>query len=241
VIGFTNVNALLGASAIKDAPKAKVPPPVTSDGTPVPEIEESLLPGEGAAAAVLENPAADSPFYGKRCSIRHCREGVQYALGGGPVAGFEPPEDRALKATDSLAAQLEAALYHARPGVQVEVSETRYLCLRHYHELEAARAAKIAEYRKAQETPSWHLSELNWTGARVELVDSTWFDLWDGDGKYMRLEVAMLLDEVQARMAGKEWRPEVLNPAQAEHFAHVAKTKAMADRVIAEAIVSKAV
>lgn len=229
-MSFANVNAIVDANAYK-RPARKPPKPLkTSGGTLLPEDDIHRLPGE-FSAAVVENGRRDDPLRGKRCAIRWCRDGAQYVVRQRLDEALEQEliPDPYVPSDNPLVIQLEAAVHAARPAVMVDTGEPTHLCLKHYHEFLDARNAKVVQEREKRQVPSWPLYELNYEGASVEVENSTWFTLTDGDGKRMRLEVRMHLDEVRARMAGKEYRTQVLTPEQRRQFVLALKFPNAAD------------
>jgi hypothetical protein len=103
-----------------------------------------------------------------------------------------------------------------------------FLCLKHYHEFMDARNAKVVQEREARQPASYPIHTLNYEGASIEVHDSSWFTITDGDGRVQKLEI-WHLDEVKARMAGKEWRQAVLTPEQRREFVLNAKFPNAAD------------
>lgn len=235
-MSFSDIEAIVDNSA-KQRPKRKAPKPLrTSDGTVLQDEPVYRLPNTGRPA-VLDNGRKDNPLDGKKCAVRRCREGVQYTIRQ-PITDLPedvPPQDY-VPSDNPLVIQLEMAVNSVRPAVMVPIGEPVYLCIGHYSEFMAARNARVVQERESRQTPSWPLHELNYEGATVEVHDSTWFTLTDGDGKTMKLDVRMHMDEVKARMAGKTYETQVLSPAERENFKRLVQVEEFAKDLAPKAI-----
>ena len=235
---YADVEALLDESKVKPPKPKAIKPLKTAAGEMISEEEVHRQSGDYEVAVPMDS-RTDNPFSAQRCSVRGCKEGVQFSIGGGPLASFEMPEYDAAWGDDPLTVRLEATLNQVRPGVQVPERETVHLCLGHWHSFLKAREARAAEERKAREVPSWPLYALNYSGETIEFLDDRWFRLTDGDGKVMDLEIAMSLREVNARMKHGKYEQQVLTREEVQDFKLAVKaqefTAKIAPRAVAEA------
>jgi len=214
---FASIADIVDKNAHRRPDKKPLPPMRTHGGDILHEEDTYRLPNTGRPA-VIEDGKADDPWRGRKCSVRRCKAGVQFKVQERLDDDFGIVEpDPFVPSDNPLTVQLEAAVHAVRPAVLVPLSEPVFLCLKHWHEFMDARNAKVVQEREACQPASWHLSELNYEGATIEVHDSSWFTITDGDGKSMKLEI-WHLDEVKARMEGREYRQQVLTPEQRRLF-----------------------
>lgn len=215
---FGSIDDIVDKNAYRRPAKKPLEPLRTHGGDILYEEDTYRLPDAGRPA-VIEDGKREDPHRGKKCSVRRCKEGVQFRIQERLDDDFGVVEpDPFIPSDNPLTVQIENAVHAVRPAVLVPFSEPVFLCLKHYHEFMDARNAKVVQEREAAQPKSWHFSELNWDGASIRVIDGEWFELTDGDGKVMKLEVAMHLAEVTTRLEGKEWRQEVLTPEQRRLF-----------------------
>jgi hypothetical protein len=220
-MSFSSVDDIVSANAFKRPARKPLEPLKTPGGAVLEDAEVHRLPGTGKPA-VLWDARADDPWRGQRCAIRRCKNGVQYKILERLLDEDDVPPQPYIPSDNPLVIGIETAVNSVRPAVLVPVSEPIFLCIGHYTAFMDARNAKVVEEREARQAPSYPLHELNYEGATIEVHDSSWFTLTDGDGKVQKLEI-WRMDEVKARMEGRRYEQEVLTPEQRRLF--VLKTK----------------
>lgn len=214
---FSSVSAIVDGTAHRRPDKKPLEPLRTHGGDILIEEDMYRLPGAGRPA-VIEDGKREDPWRGKSCSVRRCKGGVQFKVQERLDDEFGIVEpDPWIPSNEPLTVQLEAAANAVRPAVLVPFSEPVFLCLKHYHEFMDARNSKVVQEREARQPASYPIHTLNYDGASIEVHDSQWFTITDGDGRVQKLEI-WHLDEVKARMAGKEYRQQVLTPEERRQF-----------------------
>jgi hypothetical protein len=160
-------------------------------------------PGDVPVATLTdENPIKQRLYSDKRCSVRFCRDSVQWRIvKASEVWSDDPPVMPGGPVDDSLTAQLEFAegsVKHRPTGTLVE-DKAQYMCERHYREQEKrlldAASAAAAELVSKRNTANPYLWSLDPTGVRVELKVDNNFLLVFPDGFEMVWE-GMRVDEL---------------------------------------------
>ena len=225
---FGSIDEIVDGTAYRRPDKKPLEPLKTHNGDILYEEDMYRLPGTGRPA-VIEFGKLEDPYRGEKCSVRRCKEGVQFKVQERLDDDFGMVEpDPWVPSNEPLTVQLEAAVNAVRPAVLVPFSEPVWLCLRHYHEFMSARNEKVVQDREARQPASYPIHTLNYEGASIEVHDSSWFTITDGDGKVQKLEI-WHLDEVKARMAGKEYVQQVLTPEERRQFVLASKFPNPAD------------
>ena len=141
---FSSVSDIVDGTAYRRPDKKPLELLKTHGGDILYEEEMYRLPNTGRPA-VIEGLKEDDPWRGKRCSVRRCKDGVQFKVQERLADHFGIVEpDPFIPSDNPLTVQLESAVNAVRPAVLVPFSEAIFLCLTHYHEFIGARNAKVA-------------------------------------------------------------------------------------------------